>query len=287
MLVAVVSFAAMDATMKLLAGRYPPLQVTCLRAWASVPFLLAPLLWSNAWAELRPRRLWLHGVRGLLGVAMLSSFVYALHALSLADAYAVYMAAPLLVTALGVPLLGDRVPPRRWFAIAVGLVGVLVLLNPTGVGFASLGGLAAVVSVVCYAVGATLIRVLGRDNGNRAMVLSFLLIVGVGSALLGARSFRPIEAGHWPWIALIGLSGALGQFCITDAFRRAPPAVVAPFEYTALVWAVGIDWVFWDVLPGARVLIGAAIVIASGLAILRDERQAALTAGTAPGSVPP
>jgi len=84
----------------------------------------------------------------------------------------------------------------------------------------------------------------------------------------------PIVAGHWPWIVAIGLTGWAGQYLITEAFRLAPAALVAPYEYTAMVWAVGIDWVVWQTLPGARTLIGSAIVVGAGLYLLHRERRA-------------
>ena len=82
------------------------------------------------------------------------------------------------------------------------------------------------------------------------------------------------QRADWPWLAATGLAGALGQFWITDAFRRAPPSVVAPFEYTSILWAFAIDWVFWSAKPTARLLLGAGIVVATGLYVVWDERRA-------------
>lgn len=275
MLLAVGVFACMDAAMKKLSGFYSPQQVTFLRGAASLPFVLIPLAVQGAWSELRTTRPGLHLIRGLLGISMLVTFIYSVSRLSLADVYSVYLAAPLLVTALGVPLLGDRVPARRWLAIAAGLVGVWIILRPTGAGYATFGGLVAAASAVCYALNVVTIRVLGRTDSSRGMVVWFLVLVTLGAGALSISDWRAIATEHWPWIALIGLTGALGQQLLTDAFRRAPPSVVAPFEYSALLWAIAIDWTFWSVLPDARVYLGGAVIIASGLFILRDEHRAA------------
>lgn len=275
MLAAVGSFAVMDASMKQLAGDYSPAQVTAMRAAASLPFVLASVAWSGAWRDLVPRNYALHLLRGALGIAMLMSFIYALQRLSLADTYAIYMCAPLLVTALSLPLLGEAVPVRRWLAIVAGFTGVLVVLQPSGSGLTTLGGLIAAVSALCYALNVIAIRVLGRSESSRSMVFWFLVLLLVGAVLLGARGWQAIQAQHYGWIALIGLTGALGQYLITDAFRRATPSLVVPFEYTAIVWAVALDWVLWSRLPQARVLLGAAVVIAGGLYVLYDERRAA------------
>lgn len=275
MLAAVGFFACMDAVMKKLAGHYTPQQVTFMRGAASLPFVLIPLAVQGAWSELRTSRPGLHLLRGVLGITMLVTFIYAVSRLSLADVYSVYLAAPLLVTALGVPLLGDRVPARRWIAIVAGLVGVWIILQPTGAGYATLAGLVAAISALCYALNVVTIRVLGRTDSSRGMVVWFLVLVTVGAGVLAVPQWRAIPLEHWPWIALIGLTGALGQQLLTDAFRRAAPSVVAPFEYSALLWAIAIDWTFWSVLPDARVYLGGAIVVASGLFILRDEHRAA------------
>lgn len=273
MLAAVGSFALMDAGLKRLAADYPPMQVTFLRAVASLPFLLIAAGWTRQWGDLVMRRPWLHLLRGVLGVIMLSTFVYAVSELSLANTYAVYLCAPLLVTALSVPLLGDRVTLRRWIAIAIGLCGALIVLRPGGDGFVSLAGLAALLSMVCYSASGITIRILGRTDSNRSMVFWFLSFLALGAGVFAWRDWSPVATADVLVLAFIGLSGALGQHFITDAFRRAPPSVVAPFEYTALLWAFGLDWVFWQILPTGAVIAGGAIVIASGLYIIADERR--------------
>jgi drug/metabolite transporter (DMT)-like permease len=272
---AVGSFALMDALMKQLAGHYSPMQVTCLRALASLPIVLLPVAWTREWHVLRPRNWKLHLLRGALGVLMLVTFVYALQRLSLADTYSIYMAAPLLVAALSVPLYGDRVPLRRWLAIGVGVAGVLIVLRPSGQGMTTLGGLIAVTSALCYALNVLTIRSLGRTDSSRSMVVWYLALLALGGGLWAVPQWRPIAPEHWTTIALIGVTGASGQFLFTEAFRRAPPSVVIPFEYTAILWAIGLDYVLWQTLPTAAVLVGAAFVIASGLYVALDERRAA------------
>ena len=162
MLASVAVFSLMDAGLKTLATQYPPFQVAALRGGSSLPLLLA---WALATAG--PRALlrvrWpLHLLRGVLGIAMMASFVYALRTLPLSTAYTIFFVAPLLITALSVPILGERVGPRRWAAIAVGLLGVLVVLRPTGEGMLTLAGLAVLLAAFGYAVSAITVRVLAR-----------------------------------------------------------------------------------------------------------------------------
>ncbi len=269
-------FAIMDASMKHLSARYGMFQVACLRCLSSVVFLCVPIGWRGSWAALAPRSPGLHALRGLLGVTLLASFVYAVHRLSLAETYAIFLCAPLLMTALSVPIHGEKVPPRRWLAIASGLGGVLVILRPTGGSQMPVAALAAAaLGAVSYALSALTVRTLGRTNSSTSMVFWALSIAGVGCGILAVGDWRPILAQDWGWLALVGICGALGQYWLTEAFRRAPPAVVGPFEYTSILWAFAIDWFFWSAAPTRRLLLGASIVIASGIVVIWDERRLA------------
>jgi drug/metabolite transporter (DMT)-like permease len=287
MLFAVFMFAIMDASMKRLSQDYSPFEISCLRCGSSLAFMAVPIAWAGSWRSLRPADPLLHFVRALLGIIMLGAFVYAVRRLSMAETYSVFLCAPLLMTALSVPLLGERVPLRRWLTIAVGLGGVLIMLRPRSDGFASIAAAAAAASACCYALSAVAVRSLGRTNSSAGMVVWFLVLAGIGAGILAAPEWRRVAAADWVWIGAVGISGALGQYWITDAFRRAPPSVVAPFEYSSILWAFGIDWLFWSVLPSGTVVAGAAVVIACGLFIIWDERRLATLAGTATAIPPP
>jgi drug/metabolite transporter (DMT)-like permease len=113
-----------------------------------------------------------------------------------------------------------------------------------------------------------------------------LLLVSIGSGGLAIGDWRPVLASDWGWLIGIGVTGALGQMWLTDAFRRAPPSVVGPFEYTAILWAFAIDWIFWSASPSLSLVIGACIVIASGVVVILDERRLGQLALN-PASPPP
>ena len=273
MIVAVAAFSVMDVTMKRLVETYSPMQVTFLRAAASLPFLLLHTGLFGRWRDLVPKRIGLHLLRGCLTVAMLWLFVYAVRFLSLADAYTIYMSAPLLITALSVPFLGEKVGWRRWMAVVVGLIGVVFVLNPSGAGLITLGGIAALASAVGYSISAITIRILARTDTGAAIIFWVLLFVALISGVFAIFDWTPLRAEHWYLIVGVGLFGAIGQHFITSAFRLASPAVVAPIEYTALMWGMLFDWLLWLTLPNARMLVGASIIVGSGLYIIYRERS--------------
>ncbi len=276
MVAGVFAFSLMDALMKRVSVHYGPLQVSCMRCVSSLLCLLLTLAWQRSWGTLRAAMPLLHLMRAALGIAMLATFVYAVHLLTLAQTYSVILMAPLLMTALSVPLYREKVSGRRWLAIVVGLSGVLVILQPWGQKMISLAAAgAAVIATICYSLSALTVRTLGRRNSNMAMVFWYLALVSVGSGVLAIGNWRAVQPGDWLWLTGIGIFGAVGQFCLTDAFRRAPPSVVAPFEYTSILWALAIDWVFWSAIPSGGLLLGAAIVIASGIFVIWDERRLA------------
>jgi drug/metabolite transporter (DMT)-like permease len=273
MLIAVATFSMMDVAMKRLVQSYPPIQVTFLRGLASLPILLLIAGWSGRWRDLKPQRWMLHLTRGLLSVLVLWLFVWAVKRLSLSDAYAIFMSAPLLITALSVPMLGERVGWRRWLAVCIGLIGVLVILKPSGEAWISLGGLAALAAALGYALNAITIRILASSDTATATIVWPLVILTAVSGIGAFGVWTPLHWEHAGWIVLLGVTGAAGQHAITYAFRRAAPATLAPLEYTALAWTLMFDYVLWATSPSLRMLGGAAIIVASGLYVFHRERR--------------
>jgi drug/metabolite transporter (DMT)-like permease len=270
-LIAVIAFAVMDASMKQLGQHYSPLQVTSMRGIASLPFLLAMVALQNRWRELIPNRWGLHVLRALLSIAMLALFIYSVRSLSLSSAYAVFLSAPLLVTALSVPLLHEHVDWQRGLAIAIGLVGVILMIRPTAGDVMTLGALAAFTAAVCYAFAAILIRVAARTESTLGLSVSFVTMIAIIAGIIAIPSWQPIQSQDIAWIAILGLTGCIGQYFIIEAFRHAPASVVAPFDYTALIWGAILDWILWHTLPSSRMLAGGCVVIATGLYLIYRE----------------
>lgn len=275
MLVAVGSLALMDAGMKVLSAAYPPLQVASMRAMASLPLIVVWIGVTGGFAQLLRIRVGLHLVRGILGIGMLAAFIYGVRHVPLAEAYTIFFIAPLLITAFAVPFLGERVEPARWLAIAGGLAGVLIVLRPTGAGVITLGGLAVMASAVAYALSAITVRILGRTDSTQSMVFWLMFMVAAGGGLLALPQWRAIQPQHWIVIGWIAVAGFAGQWALTEAFRIGEPSFIAPFEYTALAWGLGLDWLLFRALPPARTFAGAAVIIACGIYLITRERRTA------------
>jgi drug/metabolite transporter (DMT)-like permease len=279
MLVSVASFSVMDAMLKLLSEHYPALQVAFLRAAASLPFVLLVIVVRGRLDRIKPVNIKLHLFRGALAVLMLYAFISAVRESSLATTYSIFMFAPLLVAALSVPILGEKVVGGQWAAITVGFLGVLLMLGPVNGQWLSTGSLWAIVGLVTYAVAIVSLRLLSRTDSTESMVLGFTVLLMVGAGVLAIPVWHEIRwAEDFKLILGVGLMGSIGQQLITVAFRNAPAAVVAPFEYTALVWGVLLDIAIWTVYPSALTLLGGSIVIGAGLYLIQRERRAAAQA---------
>ena len=271
MLAAVALFSVMDTGLKLLAAHYPALQVAALRAMSSLPLVCAYVLWRGAVPTLFRVRWSLHLLRGVLGIGMLALFAYGLRHLPLAEAYSIFFVAPLVITVLSVPVLGERVSKGRWWAVAVGLIGVLVVLRPTGAGMFSLSGLAILVAAICYSVSAITVRIVVRTDSVESQLFWLMAMVALGAGAMAAPHWVAVRMDD-AWILLaVAITGFLGQLAITQAFRFGEASAIAPFEYTALAWGLLIDWGMWRTLPDGWMLVGAGIIVASGIYLVRHE----------------
>ena len=278
MVVAVGALSLMDACLKALSGRYSPMQVTALRGLTTLPIVLVWIGAVGGFGQLRKVRFGYHVTRGVLGILALSLFAYGVRELPLSEAYAIFFIAPVLITVFAAVLLREQVGWQRWLAIAGGVLGVMIVMRPSGTGALSLPGLAILATAVCYALSAITVRVLGRTDSTQSMVFWLMTFVAFGAGALALPDWRPIESGDWMVLVALALTGSVGQWAITEAFKLGESSVIAPLEYTALVWGVGLDWILWQTTPAARTLAGAAVVIMSGVYLIRRERAQAQTA---------
>lgn len=271
MLTGVAAFSFMDAGLKLLSGHYPPMQVAALRGLSALPVVFAWAMYAGGPRQLVNVRWPLHFIRGGLSVIMMVTFVFGIAKLSLAKTYALFFVAPLLIAIFSVFMLGERVNRTQWVAIAVGFAGVLFVRPPEIVGW--LAPLAILTTALCYALSSILVKIIGRTDSTQSMVFWMTCMLAIGATALALPAWQPIQREHMLIIGGVAITGAVGQWGITEAFKHAPAASVAPLEYSGMAWVILIDLFVWSVTPEWQTLVGAAVIIGSGLYLLRFESR--------------
>lgn len=263
-------FATMDALVKHLATTYPVLQLVFFRSlFAFVPLSIL-LARSGGLAALSTSRPLGHVLRSLTGLVSMALFFLAFALLPLAEAIALSFAGPLFLTVLSIPLLGERVGPRRWAAVLAGFLGVLVIVRP-GAGVFGTEALIPIGAAATYAFAMIFVRRLSRTETNAAIVFYFTASCTVISALAMPFVWVTPSLADLPGLVGLGLLGGSAQLFMTQAFRLAPAAAIAPFEYLAILFGIGFGYAFWGELPDRWTVLGAAVVVASGLYILHRE----------------
>ena len=263
-------FVVVDSLAKLLSAGYPLHQILFSNAlFGLIPVMILAGIGGGA-QRLRTRRLRLHLLRGLFSLATAYAAFFAYSRMSLADAYAIIFAGPLLVTVLSVPLLGEVVGWRRWTAVVVGFVGVLVMLRP-GSGIFGVGAVGAFAAAMFYALSVTMVRRMAAGESSASFAFYGL---GTSAVVCGALLFwqaRPPAPADLPLFGAGGLIMGCALICLVSAYRSAPVAVVAPFHYTQIVWGAVIGYLVWGDVPHEAAIVGGSLVIASGLYILHRE----------------
>lgn len=285
MVAAVGAFSAQDATMKWLTDGYGVPEIIFFGRLLGLPLAMALAMRAGGLRLLETRRPLQHALRGFYVIATLLLFVYALKLLPIADAIAIGFAAPLFMTALSVPLLRERVGPRRWAAVAVGFGGVVAILQPSGAGF-GLPGLLALASAATYALLLIASRKLTATESGPCLIFwnAFSTVAVMGVAMLW--DFRMPVGLDLAVFAGAAVAGALGMLFVTEAFRYGEVSLLAPIEYSALVWASLYGWLLWGQLPTFTVLAGAAVIIASSAYIVQREARTGKGAVAVPVPAP-
>ncbi len=259
-----------DALLKWLVPNYPLLQIAFIR------FVLAALLlavfsrYTTGWASLRTRRLPLRLGRSLLSIGSMVCFMLAVAQMELADAIAVTFAGPLFVAALSGPLLGERVGVHRWGAVLVGFVGVLLIVRP-GSGVLSSGAGFALGAAVFHSLLMLSQRALSRTESNLAIVMFDILGAAAVTAFFMPAQWITPTATDLALLMALGLLTVGVLMTLAQAYRLAPAAVLAPFDYTGLFWGILFGFAIWGDLPDAAVVTGSVVIVGSGLYILQRE----------------
>jgi len=286
-------FSINDSSIKFLSGGYALHQIVLIRSLIGFAVVLAILLATGVgMTAFRTRRLGMHLVRGGFVVTSNLCFFLGLAAMPIADAVALFFVAPLLITALSVPMLGEKVGPRRWAAVGVGLVGVIVMLRP-GAGIFHPAMLLPLFAAFCYAMLHMLTRRMGGTESAVTLTLyvqmTFVAVCVVSGLVLGQGAFagqsdpslifltRAWEwpaVGDWPVLVLVGGASAAGALLITHAYRSCEAALVAPFEYISMPLAIMFGLVIFDEWPDRVAWLGIALICGAGLYTVWRETRA-------------
>jgi drug/metabolite transporter (DMT)-like permease len=268
-LLAVSLFSVMDALSKLLAARLDPIEVVWGR-YLAILVLLAPLVLRRPLllATARPKLQLLRGV-AVFGAAVL--FIAGLQHLALADATAIGFASPLMVTALSIPLLGERVGVRRWSAVAAGFAGVLVVIRP-GTGAIGAAALWPLSSAACWALGIVLTRrMAGADAALTTLTHSTLVGLALSSLAL-PLVWQQASLMDGAIMAAMGVLSASGQYLFIAGLTRGAASLLAPFSYSQMIWSTLMGYLVFGAVPVAWTWCGAVIIVGSGVYIAHRER---------------
>lgn len=274
---ATVAFSVMYVLIRL-AGDVPVGEVVFFRGF----FALAPLF-AFSFTTHGPRAIvltshpWLHLRRSIAGTAGMFLNFFAVTHLPLADVTAFSFVMPIFATVMAALLLGEKVGPHRAFAVVLGFGGVLLMVEPhsgfgAGTG-SSIGAAAALSGALLSAFVVIFIRHMSATEKSEAIVFYFMVVCAAAGAVTMLWSFQALTWTQAGLLVLCGLMGGIGQICMTYSYRYAEPSLLAAFDYTAMIWAVALGYLFFAEVPERIVLAGAGVVIASGLYIVWRERR--------------
>ncbi len=269
MAVGVLMLVLNDTAAKWLVTRYDPLQVAFMRSLCALPMAMALVVAFDGVRGFRSRRAGVHAVRGVLVLVATVAYFEALTVLPLAEGQALLFTAPIIVAALAALFLKERVDVWRWSSVGMGFLGAVIVIRPGMAGFQP-ESLYALSAAGLYA----LIMLSARWIDERDSLWTLTFQMTLFSVLFGSVSLL----GDWPspqradagLFALMALLGTGGMALVSQAFRMAPASLVAPLDYTALLWASLAGWAIWGAVPDWPVYVGSAVIVASGLIVLRS-----------------
>lgn len=265
-------FSTHDVVIKVLGGIYSPIQIVFFSVLLSFPLATIMLLRDNTSGTLIPRHpVWV-GIRTVSAVVTAFSVFYAFTALPLAQVYAILFASPLLITILAIPILGETVRLRRWLAVLVGLVGVLIVLRP-GQTELSLGHLAALAGAIGSAVASIIVRKIGSEERPVVMLLYPMVANFLVMGALLAWVYKPMPVEHFGLLAVVAVLAWFASRLIISAYQNGEAAIIAPMQYSQIIWASAFGLLFFDESIDLNTGIGASVIIASGLYIVVRESR--------------
>ena len=269
---AAAAFAVAALLVKLVAPAIPTAEIVLFRSAIALVALAPLLVREGGFAALATRQPFWHAVRTLAGFGgMITAFNGYAH-LPMAEVTALGFTMPLFLTMLSIPLLGEKVGIRRWSAVIVGFIGVVLILRPFASAIPLGPALIVVAGAVCWAVAMIAIRRMGESGESTVAIVAWF---SIGGTVLAGLLSIPVWVTPTPWQAAalvgVGLASVIAQLLMTDAYRRGEPVVVAPFEYSGILWTALIGLVVFDERPSPTMAAGVVVLVGSGLYILHRE----------------
>jgi len=276
-LLAFAIFSTHDTVVKFLGENFSPFQIVFFAQLLSFPIVSVMLMRDRTDGNLVPRHPWWTALRTVAQVTTSVCVFYSFSVLPLAQAYAILFATPLLITLLAIPLLGERVGWRRGVAVLVGLLGVMVVLRPGSTPL-TLGHILAMVAVISGATASIVVRKIGRDERNAVLLLYPMVTNFIVMGAMLPFVYVPVQGVHLGGFALMAILAFTATLLQIGAYRRASAVMVAPMQYSQIIWATIYGAIFFGERPSWNVALGAGIIIASGIYIvLREERNSGST----------
>jgi len=270
MLVTSVFFVSLDATAKYLTSSLPVVEIV----WGRYLFhTIFALVWAGPrlTTVIRHARYGMQFLRGFFLVLTTVLYFVAIRTMPLADGTSIMFLSPIVVTALSVPLLGERVGMRRWIGVAVGFTGAIIIVRP-GAGVIQYSALLAIVAAIINALYQITTRVLSRTDRplmtNMASAFIGTVAAGIGLPFVWVTP----DLQGWLLMAVAGFCGVVGHYCMIKSLEAAPAAAVVPFTYVGLIWSTGYGYILWGDLPDMWTIVGALIIVGSGLYIFYREQ---------------
>jgi drug/metabolite transporter (DMT)-like permease len=279
-LIAMLALALMFVLVKLVAQRGIHLVENLFwRQAFALPFVIGWAMTQGGLAMVRTQRIGAHARRAAMGLGGMTMNFGGMILLPMAEATAISLSVPIFAVIFAALLLGEPTGRARWSAVAIGFVGVLLVVQPGGGDFAGshlTGAIVALGGAIMTALITIAIRDLGRTESTVSIVFWFSLLSMIPLGIALPFVWKPHSAEEWGLLVLLGLSGAVLQMCLTGALRLAPVSVVIPMDYSSLLWSIVAGWWFFDTLPAPSTWVGAPIIIASGLFIAWREHVKAI-----------
>ena len=273
MCVSTVAFAVMHLAVRIASEELHPFQIAFFRNLFGLGFLI-PVIIGSGWRQMQTKRIGLHAIRAVINIAAMLMFFTALSISPLAKVTALAFTAPIFAAVLSVLVLGEVFRLRRWAAIAVSFVGMLVIIRPGYVEM-DLGALLVIGSAMLWAVVMTIVKFLSRTESSVAIVAWMGIFLSVFSLPPALYVWQAPTVWAWTWLVFIGFAGSIAQVTLSQALKETDQTAVMPFDFLRLIWAAQLAFWFLGEIPDEWTFVGAAVIFSASLYIAQRERAAA------------